>query len=242
MRVLVAESDLRMAASLARVLEGQGYRVDVASSGPDALALARALGSNYGAIVVEQLLPGLDAAELCAQLRMRGSWTPVLMLCSSGSVAQRAAGMEAGVDDYLVKPFAFDELLERVAALSRRAGLADSHEFMPLMAGDLRVDSRARRAWRGEVELELSSREFALLRLFVGNAGVALSRSEILKHVWHYEHQGGSNVVDQYVLYLRRKIDRPFRVRQLETVRGIGYRLHEQPIPMHRVQPPPSLV
>lgn len=165
----------------------------------------------------------------------------MLMLCSSGSVAQRAAGMESGVDDYLVKPFAFGELCERVAGLSRRAGLADPHGFTSLRAGDLRMDSRARRVWRGDVELELSSREFALLRLFVGNPGLALSRPEILEHVWHYDHRGGSNVVDQYVLYLRRKIDRPFRVRQLETVRGIGYRLHEQPIPTHRVKPP-SLV
>jgi two-component system OmpR family response regulator len=229
-----------MAALLKRVLEEEGYAVDVASTGPDAIACA--LRSEYGAIVVEQLLPTMDAAEVCARLRARGSWTPVLMLCSAGSAADRVAGLEAGVDGYLVKPFAFDELYERLDGLRRRAGSSSGPQgYALLRAGDLRVDSRARRAWRGDVELDLSSREFALLRLFVSNPGVVMSRARILERVWTYDHRRQSNIVDQYVLYLRRKVDRPFRVRQLETVRGIGYRLHEQPIPVQRLEPVLSL-
>jgi two-component system OmpR family response regulator len=149
---------------------------------------------------------------------------------------------EAGVDDYLVKPFAFDELYERLDGVRRRAGgSAGPHGYAPLRAGDLRVDSRARRAWRGDIELDLSSREFALLRLFVSNPGVVLSRAWILERVWTYDHRRQSNIVDQYVLYLRRKVDRPFRVRQLGTVRGIGHRLLEQPIPVPRSEPVLSL-
>jgi len=232
MRLLIAESELRMAALLKRVLEEDGHSVDVASTGPETLASAE--HSAYGAIVVEQFLPVMDAAEVCRRLRTVRVWTPMLMLCSAGSVADRVAGMEAGIDDYLAKPFGFDDLYERLAAITRRAGTRGWEGSPQVQAGDLRMDSRSRRAWRGNVELDLSSREFALLRLFVTNPGVVLTRARILEHVWDYDHCGGSNVVDQYVLYLRRKIDRPFRVKQLETVRGMGYRLHEQPIRTQR--------
>lgn len=218
-----------MAALLKRLLEEEGHAVDVASSGPETVAYA--LQGGYSVVIVEQLLPVMDAVAVCARMRARRSRTPVLMLCSETSVMIRAAAMEAGVGDYLVKPFAFDELFERMAAVAHRTG---PYRDAQLRAGDLRMDSRSRRAWRGDVELDLSSREFALLRQFVSNPGVVLSRARILERVWSYEHGLGSNVVDQYVLHLRRKIDRPFRVSQLETVRGIGYRLHEQPVPMRR--------
>lgn len=217
-----------MAALLKRVLEEDGHSVDVASTGPE--ALASALRSEYAAIVVAQFLPLMDAAELCARFRTRGACTPMLMLCSAESVVARAAGLDAGID-VLTKPFALDELYDRLAGIARRVGSLGWDLSARVQVGDLRVDSRARRAWRGDVELELSSREFALLRLFVSNPGVVLPRARILERVWDYDHRGGSNVVDQYVLYLRRKIDHPFRVRQLATVRGIGYRLHERADP-----------
>lgn len=232
MRLLVAESELGMAAVLKRVLEEDGHSVALTSTGPETLASAQ--DSDYCAIVVEQFLPEMNASEVCRRLRALRVQTPMLMLCSAGSVADRVAGMETGIDDYLMKPFAFDDLYERLAGVTRRAGILGWGWSAQVQAGDLRLDSRSRRAWRGNAELDLSSREFALLRLFVTNPGVILRRARILEHVWDYDHHGCSNVVDQYVLYLRRKIDRPFRIRQLETVRGVGYRLLEQPVPMQR--------
>jgi two-component system OmpR family response regulator len=229
MSVLVVEDEIRMAALLKRSLEEEGYAVDVATTGPDALSLATNFG--YEAVLLDLMLPGMSGIQVCRQLRSEGRWVPILVITARDAVAHRMAGLDVGADGYLVKPFSFDELNARVRALIRRGAVERPTE---LRVSELRLDPASRRAWRGEVELELSPKEFAMLRLFLSNPDVVLSRARILDHVWDYAYDGVSNVVDQYVLYLRRKIDRPFRVAQLETVRGAGYRLREQPILQHR--------
>lgn len=213
-----------MAALLRRGLEEDGYAVDVASNGPD--ALWKASEFEYDAVLLDLMLPGLGGVEVCRQLRTAGRWMPVLMLTARDAIEDRVRGLDAGADDYLAKPFSFAELSARVRALIRRGAVVRPTE---LEVADLRLDPATRRAWRGETELELSSKEFALLELFLRHPGQVLTRTRILEHVWDFAYEGGSNVVDQYVLYLRRKVDRPFGVEQLETVRGAGYRLRDDP-------------
>jgi DNA-binding response OmpR family regulator len=225
-RVLVVEDELRMAALLKRGLEEDGYAVDVAPNGPDAVWQAAEFG--YDAVLLDLMLPGMDGVEVCRRLRSAGRWMPVLMLTARGAVEDRVRGLDAGADDYLAKPFSFAELSARVRALIRRGGVERPSQ---LEAGDLRLDPATRRAWRGPVELTLSGKEFSLLELFLRHQGEVLTRTRILEHVWDFAYEGMSNVVDQYVLYLRRKIDRPFGVDQLETVRGAGYRLRGEPVP-----------
>jgi two-component system OmpR family response regulator len=226
MRVLVAEDELRMAAVLKRGLEERGYAVDVATTGPNALWHATEFA--YDVALLDLMLPDMSGIEVCRRLRSEGRWVPILMITARDAVSDRVAGLDAGADDYLVKPFSFDELNARVRALVRRGAVERPTE---LRVGELRLDPATRRAWRGDVELELSIKEFAMLGLFLSNPGAVLSRARIRQQVWDYDYEGGSNVVDQYVLYLRRKIDRPFNVHQLETVRGVGYRLREQATP-----------
>ena len=215
-----------MAALLRRGLEEDGYAVDVATTGVDAVWHASEFA--YDAVLLDVMLPGLDGVEVCRRLRAAGRWMPVLMLTARDGVADRVHGLDAGADDYVVKPFSFAELSARVRALIRRGMVERPAE---LLAGDLRLDPATRQAWRGTAELDLSTKEFALLELFLRRPGEVLTRTAIREHVWDLAYDGGSNVVDQYVLYLRRKIDRPFGVRQLETVRGAGYRLRTEPLP-----------
>ncbi|WP_297645100.1 response regulator transcription factor [Pseudonocardia sp.] len=224
MRLLVVEDELRMAALLKRGLEEDGYAVDVASTGPDALWQAGEF--SYDAVLLDLMLPGLDGVEVCRQLRTAGRWMPVLMLTARDAVDDRVRGLDVGADDYLTKPFSFAELSARLRALIRRGAVVRPTE---LEVADLRLDPAVRRAWRGTSELELSSKEFSLLEMFLRHPGQVLTRTRILENVWDFAYEGGSNVVDQYVLYLRRKIDRPFGVEQLETVRGAGYRLRDEP-------------
>ncbi|MDN5920695.1 MAG: response regulator transcription factor [Pseudonocardia sp.] len=224
MRVLVVEDEFRMAALLKRGLEEDGYAVDVASTGPDAVWQAGEF--DYDAVLLDLMLPGLDGVEVCRRLRGAGRWMPVLMLTARDAIGDRVDGLDAGADDYLAKPFSFAELSARVRALIRRGGVERPTR---LEVSDLCLDPATRRAWRGDAELELSSKEFALLELFMRHPGQVLTRTRILEHVWDFAYEGVSNVVDQYVLYLRRKIDRPFAVEQLETVRGAGYRLRAEP-------------
>jgi two-component system OmpR family response regulator len=229
MRVLVVEDDLRTASLLRRGLAEEGYAVDVASDGPQ--AVWRAAEFRYDAVVLDVMLPGMDGFEVCRKIRAGGCWAPVLMLTARGAVADRIRGLDAGADDYLAKPFNFAELCARLRALLRRGT-----PVRPalLEAGDLRLDPATRQAWRGGVELELSPREFALLELLARHPGQVLSRTRILEHVWDYAFEGLSNVVDQYIGYLRRKIDRPFGLQQLETVRGVGYRLRATGQPVRK--------
>jgi two-component system, OmpR family, response regulator len=168
------------------------------------------------------MLPGADGFEVCRRLRHDGVWTPVLMLTARDGVDDRVVGLDAGADDYLTKPFAFEELLARLRALTRRAPV----ERPPVLeVGDLRLDPAAHRAWRGDRELDLSAKEFALLELFMRRPGVTLSRTQLLDGAWDIAFESRSNVVDVYVRYLREKIDRPFGRDSIETVRGVGYRL-----------------
>ena len=222
MRVLVVEDEVRMAGVLQRALREDGHAVDVAGDGPQGLWLA--IENQYAAIVLDVMLPGMDGFELCRRLRESGAWAPVLMLTAREGVSDRVRGLDAGADDYLVKPFSLMELAARLRALSRR----DGRVRPPVLAeGDLRLDPAAKRAWRAGTELHLSPKEYSLLEFFLRHPGRVLTRSQIIEAVWDFAYVGGSNVVDQYVNYLRRKIDGPFGRHDLETVRGMGYRLRQ---------------
>jgi two-component system OmpR family response regulator len=223
-RLLVVEDEPKLAALLARGLREEGHAADVAGDGERAVALARVV--PYDAIVLDVMLPGQDGFAVCRQLRGEQIWSPVLMLTARDEVADRVAGLDAGADDYLVKPFSFDELMARLRALTRRA----PHERPSVLeAGDLRLDPAQRRVWRGDAEIELSTREFALLEAFMRRPGVVLSRDQLVDAVWDIAYEIRSNVVDVYVRYLREKIDRPFGRDSIETVRGVGYRLRPAP-------------
>jgi two-component system, OmpR family, response regulator len=222
MRVLVVEDEPKMATLVARGLREEGHAADVAARGEDALWMANA--APYDAIVLDVMLPGLDGFATCRQLRQQGVWAPVLMLTARDAVGDRVDGLDAGADDYLLKPFSFAELLARLRALARRA---PAERPTLLEAGDLHLDPAARRAWRGETELELSAKEFALLELLLRRRGEALSRGQLLEGAWELGFESRSNLVDVYVRYLRGKIDRPFGRHSIETVRGVGYRLRK---------------
>ena len=222
MRVLMVEDDVKMAALVRRGLVEDGHAADVAATGEDAVWMAQA--HPYDAIVLDLMLPGLSGFETCERLRSAGVWSPVLMLTSRDGVEDRVAGLDAGADDYLTKPFSFAELSARLRALSRRGGVERPAE---LVAGGLRLDPASRRVWRGENEVALSPKEFALLETFMRRPGQVLSRLQLLEHAWDFAYENRSNVVDVYVRYLREKLDRPFGKSSLETVRGVGYRLRE---------------
>ena len=209
-----------MARILKRGLEDEGHAVDVAADGPEGLWMATE--NRYAAVVLDVMLPGFDGFELCRRLRQAGVWAPVLMLTARASVGDRVRGLDAGADDYLVKPFSLLELAARLRALARRD---DRARPAVLGEGDLKLDPAAKRAWRGETELHLSPKEFSVLELFLRHPGIVLTRSQILDAAWDFAYDGSSNVVDQYVTYLRRKIDVPFGRHDIETVRGMGYRL-----------------
>jgi two-component system, OmpR family, response regulator len=222
MRVLVVEDEVRMARLLKRGLEEEGHAVDVAADGPEGLWMATENG--YAAIVLDLMLPGFDGVELCRKLRAQGVWVPVLMLTARDAVGDRVRGLDAGADDYLVKPFSLLELAARLRALARRD---DRARPAVLSVGDLCLDPATKQAWRGKAELQLSPKEFSLLELFLRHPGSVLTRSQIIESVWDFAYDAGSNVVDQYVAYLRRKVDIPFGLHDIETVRGMGYRLRQ---------------
>jgi two-component system, OmpR family, response regulator len=220
MRVLIVEDEPKMAALLRRGLVAEGMAIDVASRGED--ALPRAEATDYDAIVLDVMLPGIDGFEVCRRLRDAGVWAPVLMLTARDAVRDRVAGLDAGADDYLTKPFSYAEFLARLRALVRRG---DSERPVVLEVGDLRLDPATRQVWRGDEEIALSAKEFAVLETFMRRPGRVLSRFELLEHAWDYEYENRSNVVDAYVRLLRKKIDKPFGTASIETVRGAGYRL-----------------
>ena len=225
MRVLVIEDEVRMARLVKRALEEEGHAVDVAGTGPDGLWMATE--NPYAAIVLDVMLPGFDGFELCRRLRGAGIWVPVLMLTARDEIGDRVRGLDAGADDYLVKPFSLLELAARLRALTRRD---DRRRPAVLAEGDLKLDPASKRAWRAGTEIELSPKEFSLLEFFLRNPGTVLTRSQIIEAVWDFAYDGTSNVVDQYVKYLRRKVDTPFGRHDLQTVRGMGYRLrHDEP-------------
>jgi two-component system OmpR family response regulator len=221
-RVLIVEDQPKLAGLLARGLREEGHAADVAGRGEDALWMA--LAAQYDAIVLDIMLPGIDGLETCRELRRQQVWTPVLMLTARDAIGDRVTGLDAGADDYLTKPFSFDELLARLRALTRRV---PAERPVTVEVGDLRLDPAAHRAWRGATELDLSAKEFALLELLMRRPGNVLTRGQLLEGAWDMSYERRSNVVDVYIRYLREKIDRPFGSDTIETVRGVGYRLKE---------------
>jgi two-component system, OmpR family, response regulator len=219
-QVLVVEDERRLADLIARGLREAGHTVDVRHSGSDGLFAATTGG--YDSVVLDWMLPGLDGITVCRRLRERGNRVPVLILTARDQVPDRVAGLDAGADDYLPKPFSFDELLARLRALHRRAADAAAAE---LRAGDLVLDPARRRVFRAAVEVELSAREFDILHLFMTRAGQCLTRYQILDEVWDGETDLRSNVIDVYIASLRAKVDKPFARHAITTLRGAGYRL-----------------
>jgi two-component system OmpR family response regulator len=222
MRVLIVEDKVKMASQLRRALRGAGMAADVATTGEDALWMAAA--TQYNAVVLDVMLPGIDGFDTVRRLRAQGQWAPVLMLTALGSLEDRIAGLDGGADDYMTKPFQLGELTARLRALVRRDPV---ERPTVLQVGALRLDPASRRVWRAEVEIELPEKPFALLEAFMRRPGATLSRFALLESAWDHSYENRSNVVDQHVRELRQRIDRPFGVDSIETVRGLGYRLRE---------------
>ena len=220
MRVLVVEDDARMAAAIGRGLRFEGLVVDLARGGEEALRMAG--GIEYDAVVLDVMMPGLDGFETCRRLRAERNWVPVLMLTARDAVEDRVRGLDGGADDYLTKPFSLAELLARLRALVRRGRI---ERPVLLEVGDLRLDPATREVHRGAEEIALSAREFGLLESFMRHPGQVFTQPQLLESVWDLGYEQRSNVVEVYVRYLREKIDRPFGVESIETVRGVGYRL-----------------
>lgn len=220
MRVLVVEDDVKLAAVIRRGLRNEAVATDIAGNGEDALWMAGA--TEYDAIVLDVMMPGIDGFETCRRLREDDVWSPVLMLTARDAVDDRIAGLDGGADDYMTKPFSFAELLARLRALARRGPI---ERPTLLEVGDLRMDPVTREVWRGDQRITLSQREFAVLETFMRRPGAVLSRFQLLEHAWDYDYENRSNVVDSYIRHLRAKIDKPFGIESIETVRGAGYRL-----------------
>ena len=220
MKLLVVEDEVRLAAYLKQGLEADGYAVDVAADGEEGLWRARS--QAYQAIVLDIMLTKRNGYQVCAELRAEGNWTPVLMLTAKDGDFDVAEALDTGADDYLTKPFSFVVLAARLRALVRRGGATRP---AILEVGDLRLDPAKHRCWRGENEIALTPKEFSLLEYLMRHPGEVLSKLEILGAVWDWSFDGGPNVVEVYIGYLRRKVDVPFGRRAIETVRGVGYRL-----------------
>jgi two-component system OmpR family response regulator len=222
MRVLIVEDDARMATAVRRGLRAEGIVADVAVRGEDALWMAGS--TEFDAVILDVVLPGIDGFETCHRLRADGVWAPILMLTARDAIEDRVQGLDRGADDYLVKPFSLAELLARLRALGRRG---QAERPPALEVGDLRLDPATQQVWRGEEEILLSRKEFVLLEVFMRRPGEVLSRFQLLECAWDYDYENRSNVVEVYVRYLREKIDRPFGVESIETIRGAGYRMRK---------------
>jgi two-component system OmpR family response regulator len=224
MRVLVVEDEPKIAALLRRGLSEEGHPTDVATCGEDALWMSQS--HEYDAILLDVMLPGIDGFETCRRLRDADVWAPVLMLTARNEIADRVAGLDVGADDYLAKPFSFEELLARLRALNRRGGSARPSV---VEVGPLVLDPAAHEVRRGDDVIALSAKEFAILETLMRHAGEVLSRYQLLEQAWDREYDNRSNIVDVYISYLREKIDRPYGSHSIETVRGVGYRLQAEP-------------
>ncbi|MCP9491078.1 MAG: response regulator transcription factor [Solirubrobacteraceae bacterium MAG38_C4-C5] len=220
MRVLIVEDEVKMASLIRRGLRDDGMAADVAIRGKDALWMAGS--TEYDVIVLDVMLPDMDGFEVCRRLREDGVWSPVLMLTARDAIDDRVRGLDTGADDYLTKPFSFAELAARLRALARRGPV---ERPTVLRLGDLHLDPSSKRVWRGETDISLSAKEFSLLETFMRRPGAVLDRFQLLEHAWDDEYENRSNVIDVYVRYLREKVDRPFGVESIETVRGAGYRM-----------------
>ncbi|HSV37357.1 MAG TPA: response regulator transcription factor [Nocardioidaceae bacterium] len=220
MKILVVEDDKRIAAMVKRGLHAEGFSVEVSNDGQD--GLWRATEYRYDLLVLDLMLPGVNGVEVCRKLREQGNWTPILVLTARDGVLDQTEALEAGADDYLMKPFSFPVLVAHVRALLRRTSRG---EPAPIEVGDLRLDSARHRCWRGETEVALTAREFSVLEYLMRRADLVNPKSEILDGVWDYDFEGDPNIVEVYIRRLRCKIDEPFDRNSLETVRGAGYRL-----------------
>ena len=222
MRVLVVEDHAEMSRLIEARLRDEAFAVDVVATGEDAEWIATE--NEYDVVVLDVMLPGVDGIETCRRLRSAGRWMPVLLLTARDDVRDRVAGLDAGADDYLTKPFSFAELVARLRALVRRR---PSERPVELTVGDLSLDPSAHIVRRSGIEIELTPKEFAVLEFLMRHPGEAVTRARLLDHVWDFAFDGDSNVVDVFIRTLRRKVDGPFGAASIETVRGVGYRLHE---------------
>jgi len=219
-KILLVEDDKKIATNVKRGLEAEGFTVEIAFDGVDGLWLATE--GSFDLIILDIMLPGRNGYQICADLREAGDWTPILMLTAKDGDLDEAEALDTGADDYLTKPFSLAVLVARIRALLRRA---TGRNPAPVEAGDLRIDPGQRRVWRGDEEVELTSRQFDVLEFLVRRAGQVLSKTEILDGVWEYEFEGDPNIVEVYIRRLRTRIDEPFGRHAIETVRGAGYRL-----------------
>jgi two-component system OmpR family response regulator len=219
-RLLVVEDDRKLGPVLVRGLATDGIAADLVTTGSE--AIVRAGATEYTVIVLDVMLPDLDGYQVCRALRDENTFSPVLMLTARDAIADRVHGLDSGADDYLVKPFSFSELLARIRALSRRGPI---QRAVMLTIGDLRLDSARHQVWRGEVAVDLSRKEYAVLEALMRHPGDVLSRFDLLEQVWGYGYENRSNIVEVYIRYLREKIDRPFGRNSLQTIRGVGYRV-----------------
>jgi two-component system, OmpR family, response regulator len=223
MKILLAEDDLRLARAVRRVFEEEAHNVEISGDGNAALQSART--GAFDVMILDVMLPAMDGFAVCKEMREAGVQTPVLMLTARTDVQDRVKGLDAGADDYMVKPFAVAELLARVRALGRRGARSSANGRDQLKAGDLLLDVSRHSAVRGDREIELTVKEFQLLELLLRHQGQVLSRAQILDHVWQYDRDFASNVVDIYIHYLRNKIDKGFKKPLIHTIRGVGYML-----------------
>ena len=219
-RILVIDDDVELCSLVGEYLEPEGFQIEAVHDGNR--GLDRALNGDHLLVVLDVMLPGISGFDVCGQLRRDGVWVPVLMLTARGAVADRVHGLDGGADDYLTKPFHLDELFARIRALIRRGPVVRP---IVLTVGDRRVDTAAHRCWRGDTEIVLTSKEYALLEMFARQPGTVLTREVLMEHCWDFAYESRSNVVDVHIRALRDKIDRPFGLASVETVRGAGYRL-----------------
>lgn len=220
MRILIVEDDIRISAFVKRGLEAEGYGIDVVQTGHDGVNMG---SGQYHLIILDLMLPDLSGLEVCQQLRHEQIHTPILMLTAKDAIQDKVQGFQSGADDYVTKPFAFDELLARIKALLRRGPYQEIQE--ELIVADLRLNRETREVWRGTTQLTLTSKEFALLECLMTNTNKPVSRTTILDQVWGYQYDPLTNVVDVYVGYLRKKVDSSFSKKLIQTVRDVGYKI-----------------
>lgn len=222
MRILLAEDEKDLNEVIVKTLKKNGYSVDSCLDGREALYYLE--NTEYDAAILDIMMPGMSGIEVLKAIRSRGSTLPVLFLTARDSVSQRVEGLDAGADDYLVKPFAFDELLARIRVLLRKKSGSAQNLYQ---LANLKVDLTSHSVFRDDTPILLSAKEFSILEYMILNQGIVLSREKIEEHIWNYDYQGGSNLVDVYIRYLRKKIDEPFSPKLIHTVRGVGYVLKE---------------
>jgi heavy metal response regulator len=223
MRILVVEDEKKVASFIQRGLEGEGFTVDIANDGEEGVYMAQS--NPYDLILMDVMLPKMDGLSAIKQIRQEGGVAPVLCLTAKDTVEDIVAGLDSGSDDYLTKPFAFAELLARVRALMRRGS---QDRGADITYADLRLDPVTHKVWRGDDEIDLTAKEYALLEYFMRNPETTLTRTMIAEHVWDYTFDSFTNIIDVYVNYLRKKVDRDFSKKLIHTVRGVGYVLKEE--------------